>query len=106
MLLNLQPSTERAAKVMDLLGITTADGGNAFFTAEGKAKGLRDIAQVLQGAMSGLTEKQKAATLEIMFGTDAIRAAAVLARIGASGFDEMAASMAKVKAEDVAKVRL
>ncbi len=106
MLLNLQPQADKAKEVMEALGLVTADGANAFFDATGKAKSFRDIAGVLQTALSGLTEQQKLAALQVIFGSDATRAAAVLAREGAAGFDEMAKAMGKVSAEDVAAKRL
>lgn len=106
MLMNLQPQGKQAKEVMEALGLITAKGANAFFDAEGKAKSFKDIAGTLQTALSGLTEQQKLATLSIVFGSDAARAAAVLAREGATGFDQMAAAMGKVSAEDVAGKRL
>ena len=79
---------------------------NSFFKANGEAKSMRDIQEVLGKATNGLTKEQKLQTLEILFGSDAIRAAAVFAKEGAAGYDKMAASMGKVKAADVAKTRL
>lgn len=106
MLLNLQPSTKEQTALFKELGIITADGANAFFTAEGKAKGLADISGILQLALSNMTDQQRLATLEVMFGSDAIRAAAVLSRGGAEGFNNLAASMSKVTAESVAAERM
>lgn len=106
MLLNLSPATDKAAGVMKQLGIITADGSNQFFDATGKAKSLSEVAGVLATATSGLTEQQKLQALQTMFGTDAIRAAAIMAKAGAAGFDEMATSIGKVTAADVAKTRL
>lgn len=106
MLLNLSPSTDKAAGVMKNLGIITADGSNAFFDATGKAKSLAEISGVLATATSGLTEQQKLQALQTMFGTDAIRAAAIMAKAGTEGFNEMATSIGKVTAEAVAAERL
>jgi TP901 family phage tail tape measure protein len=106
MLLNLTPSTKSAKAEMLQLGIITADGANQFFDATGKAKGMADIAGVLQNATKGLTEQQKLQALQTMFGTDAIRAAAIMARAGASGFTDMAEAIGKVSAADVANQRL
>lgn len=80
--------------------------GNQFFDASGKAKSMSDISGVLAGSLEGMTEQQKLASLEIMFGSDAVRAAAILSREGAEGFDTMTAAIAKVEAGDVAKTRL
>lgn len=106
MLMNLNPATKQQKALFDELGITTKGLANKFFDAHGKAKSLADISQVLQDATKGMTEQQKLATLETLFGSDAIRAAAVLSKDGAAGFNEMAAAMGKVSAEDVAAKRL
>lgn len=106
MFLSLQPSTEKQTALFRELGLITADGANQFFDATGKVKGMAEIAGTLQEALSGMTQQQKLATLETIFGSDAIRAAAVFANQGAEGFNTMAASMAKVTAEGVAAERL
>ena len=106
MLLNLQPATKAQTELFRELGLITADGSNQFFDAQGKMKGFADVSQTLQGALKGMTEQQKLATLETMFGSDAIRAAAVFAENGAEGFNTLAESMQKVSAETVASERL
>lgn len=106
MLLNLQPVTEKQIGLFKDLGLVTADGSNRFFDAEGKLKSFADVSQVLQDALSGQTDQQKLANLEILFGSDAIRAAAVFTKLGAGGFNELAGSMGKVTAEAVAATRL
>lgn len=79
---------------------------NAFFNAKGEIKSFAEIQEVLKNATKGMTREQKLATLETLFGSDAIRAAAVFADEGAAGYDKMAASMGKVTAADVAATRL
>jgi TP901 family phage tail tape measure protein len=106
MFMSLQPSTKKQTDLFKELGIITKSGANQFFDAQGKAKGLADIAGVLQDATKGMTDQQKMATLEVMFGSDALRAAAILTRAGASGFKELAGEMGKVSASDVAEKRL
>lgn len=106
MFLSLQPSTEKQTALFKELGLITADGANQFFDATGKVKGMAEIAGTLQEALSGMTQQQKLATLETIFGSDAIRAAAVFANEGSEGFNTMAASMSKVTAEAVAAERL
>lgn len=106
MLMNLNPSTKKQTTLMSELGIVTADGSNRFFDAAGNAKGLADISQILQDSLAGQTKQQKLATLETLFGSDAIRAAAILSDQGAAGFNNMADAMGKVSAADVAKTRL
>jgi TP901 family phage tail tape measure protein len=103
---NLQPSTKKQTELFKELGIVTADGGNKFFDASGKIKSMSEIAGVLGGALEGMSHKQKTATLETLFGSDAIRAAAVIAGQGSKGMDKLASSIDKVKAADVAKTRM
>lgn len=106
MMMRLIPSTDKASNLMKELGIITADGANQFFDATGKVKSMADVAQVLQDALKGMSQEQKIATLNTLFGSDAIRAAAVLAKEGAAGFNEMAAAMGQVTAASVAATRL
>ncbi len=93
---------EAWAKAQNQLGLLD----NAFFDSTGKVKSMADVSQVLQDALAGMTEQQKLATLETIFGSDAIRAGAVLAKAGAQGFNDMADAMGKVSAQDVANERL
>lgn len=106
MMLNLQPTTDKQVSLFKELGLITEEGGNAFFDASGKVKSMAQVAGTLQTALAGMTEQQRLAALEVIFGSDAIRAGAVLAKAGAEGFNEMAASMGKVTAESVAAERL
>lgn len=106
MLMNLVPTTRTAKAAMAELGLTTADGSNKFLDAQGNFKSLKDISGELSLALAGLSESQKTAALEAIFGTDAIRAASVMAKAGAEGFDTMAASMGKVTAATVASEKL
>lgn len=106
MLSNLQPSTKKQTELFKELGLITKDGSNQFYDAKGNLKSFSEIAGTLQGALKGMTAAQKSAALETLFGSDAIRAAAIFSNQGAAGFDKMAASMNKVKAADVAKTRL
>lgn len=106
MLMNLQPQTKKQTSLMKDLGLITASGANQFFNAQGKLKSLAEVSQVLQTALKGQTEQQKLATLETLFGQDAIRGAATLADAGAKGFNGMADAMGKVTAESVAAQRL
>lgn len=103
---NLIPTTKQQVTLMTQLGIVTRDGANHFFDAAGKAKSLADISQVLQNALKGMTKEQQLNTLQTLFGTDAIRAAAVLTEQGAAGFNNMAAAINKTSAADVASARL
>lgn len=102
----LQPTTAKQAKLFKELGLITEDGSNKFYDAQGNLKDMASVSQVLQNSLKGMTKQQQQATLNTLFGSDAIRGAAVLADAGAKGFDKMSESMAKTSAADVAKTRM
>lgn len=106
MLSNLQPTTKKQNELMMDLGLVTKDGANAFYDATGKLKSMSDIAGVLQKSLKGMSDEQRQANLEALFGSDGIRAAAILSEEGSKGMDKLAASMSKMKAADVAKTRM
>ena len=106
MLSRLQPTTKKQASVMEQLGIVTEDGTNKFYDAEGKLKSLDKVSGILSKSLKGMTKQEKQMALQTLFGSDAIRAAAVMADSGSKGFDKMTKSMDKVKAADVAKTRM
>ena len=106
MLMNLQPTTDAAAQAMRELGLITEDGSNQFFTAEGSIKSMAEISDVLSGALAGMSDAQKQATLTTLFGTDAVRGAAIVANTGAEGFNQLSESMQSVSAADVAATRM
>lgn len=103
---NLIPTTEKQTGLMRELGLVTEDGSNQFFDAAGNVKSMADIAGTLSGALAGMTNEQKQATLETLFGSDAIRAAAIIADTGAQGFTDLAAAMGEVSAQEVAETRM
>ena len=106
MFMRLQPTTKKQYDLMNSLGLITDQGTSKFYDQEGQLKSLGDVSQMLQGSLKGMTKEQQQATLQTLFGSDAIRAATVLAKNGADGFDEMSDSMGKVSAADVAKTRM
>jgi TP901 family phage tail tape measure protein len=106
MLNNLQPSTKKQITLARELGIITEDGANQFYNAQGQVKSMAEIAGVLSGALEGLTDQQKQQALETLFGSDAIRAAAVVAGEGAAGFEQLATQIGSVSAQDQAETRM
>src|SRR5678816_735116 len=103
---NLIPVTDKQVELSKELGLITEEGGNAFFDASGKVKTMAEIGGVLAKSLKGMSEEQKLATLNTLFGSDAIRAAAVIADTGAKGFDNLSKNIGKVKAADVAATRM
>jgi hypothetical protein len=59
--------------------------GLSFYKSNGEMKPLVGIVKELQTKLGGMTQKQRMATMQILFGTDAVRAAAVLYDQGAEG---------------------
>lgn len=106
MLMNLQPSTDKAAALFEKLGLTAEDGSSKFFDANGQLKSLDQIASILNGSMSGLTDAQRLMAMETIFGSDAIRAANILFKEGETGVTNMKTAMGKVTAEQVAAEKM
>jgi TP901 family phage tail tape measure protein len=103
---SLQPSTKQAADEFKALNLITADGTNKFYDQTGKLKPLAQIQQTLQESLKGMSSAQKQAALQTIFGSDAIRAAAVLSENGAAGYNKLSTAINKTSAADVAKTRL
>lgn len=106
MLMNLQPATEAQTDLFFELGLMTEDGTNKFYDQEGSMKSLAEISGLLHESMKGLTDQQRATTLEIMFGSDAVRAGNILYREGAEGVNKMWDAMSKVTAAEVAATKM
>lgn len=79
---------------------------NAFFDTEGNIESLANIQETLKESTKDMSKEQQLASLELLFGADAIRGAAVLADNGAEGYNKLADAMGKVTAQDVANIRL
>jgi TP901 family phage tail tape measure protein len=106
MLMNLIPATNAQYESFMKLGLLTKQGTSAFFDASGQLKSMADIAGLLQTSMKGMTDEQRLATMETMFGSDAIRAANILYQEGAQGIKDMASAMSEVTAADVAAEKM
>src|SRR6185312_1645820 len=81
MLQRLTPQSEKAAKMMDELGVSAYD-------SQGNFVGLSEYAGILQDKLSGMTAEQRNATMATLFGSDAVRAANVLYEQGATGIEK------------------
>lgn len=78
MLQRIVAPTDEAAQLMTELGINA-------FDAQGKFVGLAKFAGNLRSSLITMTDAQRNATLSTLFGSDAIRAAAVLYQQGENG---------------------
>jgi hypothetical protein len=61
---------------------------SAFYDAEGKFVGMRKAAELMQGALKGLTDEQKTQALQTIFGNDAMGAASALIDGGTAAYDK------------------
>jgi TP901 family phage tail tape measure protein len=86
MLQRLTPQSAEAASKMDELGISAYD-------AQGNFIGLEAFAQNLQDSLKGLTTEQRNAAMATIFGSDAVRASAVLYEQGAEGIGDWIANV-------------
>lgn len=77
----LTPNSAKAAEEMKRLGISAYD-------ASGNFVGLEQFAGNLQNAMKDLTPQARSAAMEVIFGSDAVRAANILYSEGATGIAE------------------
>lgn len=78
MLQRLASPTDKAQSLMDELGINVYDANGEFI-------GLAGAAGQLQNGLSGMSQEQRNAALNTIFGADAVRAANVLYKEGESG---------------------
>lgn len=78
MLQALTPSGDKARKAMEAMGFSAYD-------AQGNFKGMTTVAGDLREGLSTMSKEQQNATLKTIFGSDAVRAAAVIYEQGAEG---------------------
>ncbi len=78
MLQRLNPQSKEAADAMEALGISAYD-------SKGEFVGMSVLAGQLKGSLSKLSAEQRNAALSTIFGSDAVRAAAVLYDQGSDG---------------------
>ncbi|WP_417741506.1 phage tail tape measure protein [Salipiger sp.] len=95
----LTPESAKAAGVMKDLDLQ-------FFDAQGNMRSMAEIAQELQDGLAGLSEEARNEALKTVFGTDAIRTAAALAKQGAEGIRDLSGAIGEISAQEQAEVRL
>jgi TP901 family phage tail tape measure protein len=105
-MVSLAGGTKKAQTELKNLGIITADGSNKFFTAEGKAKSLAEVFQILQDHTANLSDKERLMAFRTIFNNRALAAASILTKAGAKGFADMNTQISKTTAADVAAKRM
>jgi TP901 family phage tail tape measure protein len=86
MLQRLNPQSAEAAALMKNLGLSAYD-------SQGNFVGLAKYAGQLQSALGDMTAEQRNAAMQVLFGSDAVRAANVLYKLGADGVNEYTAAV-------------
>lgn len=92
---SLLPTGKAQIEQMKALGLYTEGVGSAFYDASGKFIGMQKAEELLHDATKNLTDAQREQALKVIFGTDAIRAAAVISTQGAAGYDGLAKSISQ-----------
>lgn len=98
MFMRLVPQTKKAREAMNDLGLKFTD-------AQGQINPLRTIAEKLRIKLRGLSAEQKTSALNAIFGSDAYRAAALMAELGSKGVDKYTkATSDATAAQDLANI--
>jgi TP901 family phage tail tape measure protein len=96
----LNPVSAEASRTMKQLGIE-------FFDSAGNMKDLSGIADEVQKGFTGLTQEQRLAAMQTIFGSDALRAANILFDEGATGIQQyIDATNKSGAAQDMASARM
>ncbi|ESX24438.1 phage tail tape measure protein [Mesorhizobium sp. LSJC264A00] len=95
----LVPQSKEAAGVFKELNLQ-------FFDSKGKMKSLAAIAEELHLKLGKLSQEDLNDKGSTIFGTDALRTAIALMKLGSKGFKELAASINGVGANKLAEVRV
>ncbi|USK71766.1 phage tail tape measure protein [Peribacillus asahii] len=93
-------------KEYDKLASQSGLVSSAFFDANGQARDMDEIFQLLQDSLKGLSDEQQQNALKTMFGTDAVRAATIAADQGAKGYKTMNDAMQGTTAASVAAEKM
>ncbi len=86
MLLSLQAPTDKAATLMEAIGVSIYD-------AQGKMLPFRSIIEQFSRVLSGMSQEQRAAALATLLGSDAIRAGNVVLAAGTAAWDRQKAAV-------------
>ncbi|MCT1575702.1 phage tail tape measure protein [Oceanobacillus kimchii] len=81
-------SLQRLAKPTSEMNTVMKDLGISFFDAEGAMLPLPELIEELEGATSGMTSEQEAATLSTLFGAEAYKNWATVLEAGSGTLDE------------------
>lgn len=92
-LARLNPATEKAKKLMGQLGLS-------FFDSEGSMLSMRGVAAELQRELGDMSDKERGAAFNVLFGSDARRAANIVFKEGATGLNKYIVATEKTGAAE------
>ncbi|ESZ46251.1 hypothetical protein X731_16330 [Mesorhizobium sp. L2C054A000] len=95
----LTPGTKKAAELFKELNLQ-------FFDSNGKMRSLADVAEELHVKLGKLSQEDLNSKGGEIFGTDALRTAIGLMKLGGAGFRQLAADIGTVGASKLAEVRV
>lgn len=99
-MMRLNPVAKKQKELMNELGLS-------FFDSHGKMVGLTEVSKRLRGALDGMSQKQRTAALQVLFGSDAMRAANVIYKEGPKGLQKyIKATEKKGNADKMAQARM
>ncbi|MER9573323.1 phage tail tape measure protein [Mesorhizobium opportunistum] len=98
-LTRLVPQSKQAAAMMQKLGLR-------FFDAKGNMISMADAAQLLQDKLGNLSDEDRNDAVSTIFGTDALRTALALMKLGSKGVDDMMAHLKNTDSADIAATRV
>lgn len=100
MLLGLVPTTDKAGKIMDNLGLNFTD-------ATGAIKPFEEVVRILVDTFGDLSTAERIPFLKGVFGVEGMRAANILIEEGIQGFNDLSTSVNKSGiAADLANARM
>lgn len=103
---SLQPNSKAASNAMKELGLITADGSNQFFDATGKIKSMQEIIGILNKSFGGLTEQQRLAYSETIFGREQLAAINAMASTTTDEFANLQDVIGNTSAQEVANTKM
>ncbi|RYM07995.1 phage tail tape measure protein [Sphingobium cupriresistens] len=95
----LTPKSKEAGAVMAKLGLD-------FFDAGGKMKDVADIAEMLRAKLGKLSDRSRTDALTTMFGTDGMRTAIGLMRLGGQAFDDLQKTIGQTDAGEKLAIQM
>lgn len=95
----LTPKSKEAAAMMKKLGLD-------FYDATGRMKDLADIAEMLRDKLGNLSDRSRTDVMTTIFGTDAMRTAIGLMRLGGQQFDDLQKRIGQTDAGDKLRIQM